>query len=238
MKIYLNTYGGLGNQIFQIAAALKISKVSDRSKIIISTANIEKYNVKRKLGIFDLFDFARLNIEKNTKQKLIHKIRLARAHEGKLFSNKIFLINDKNFSNCNINNENSSIYMDGYFQSDWQQNDLDEISLILKNTLRKNYLENFNNNCGIHIRGSDFLKLGWNKISKSYYQKAINAIRKQNENIKFIVYTDDKEYASSIMTECDAQYKFSEQGVFEDFLNFGSHKYKVLSASSLLGRVL
>ena len=76
------------------------------------------------------------------------------------------------------------------------------------------YLENFNNNCGIHIRGSDFLKLGWNKISKSYYQKAINAIRKQNENIKFIVYTDDKEYASSIMTECDAQYKFSEQGVF------------------------
>lgn len=232
MKIHLNTYGGLGNQIFQLAAAIKISQVADQPKIVISRPNIEKYKVKRNFGIFDLFDLDQLNIDIKTEKNFLHKNRIARFYGGRLFSKKIFLINDKNFSSCNISYENLSIYMDGYFQSAWQQNDLDEIRLKLKNSLNKNYATDLNNNCGIHIRGGDFIKLGWNKITKDYYHKSINLIKKQSKNIKFIVYTDDQAYASSIMAGCDVQFKFSDQGIFEDFFSFGSHKYKVLSASS------
>ena len=91
--------------------------------------------------------------------------------------------------------------IDGYFQSEkYFVNhrtgilDLFEMPFKIKDYIDKKYKKLLEGNtCSIHIRRGDYLKNPqYHPIQDlSYYEKAISKISKNNENVKFLVFSDD-----------------------------------------------
>ena len=59
MLVYLNTYGGLGNQVFQLLAALRISRSSVHRRILICDS-AHQYAEQRSIELGALFEVSAL----------------------------------------------------------------------------------------------------------------------------------------------------------------------------------
>lgn len=230
--IFLRLAGGLGNQLFQLGAAGCLSRNFDLP-VSIDCSALSSYDTPRNISLDKILDLESFCMNNDPYiDSMILKRRIPKLIGGNFFGN--YFINDNNFTNfIEIKKQPTKVFLDGYFNGFVNQNIFNQ-SVSLLSSFYKRKLSLKKDTCAIHIRGGDYLKLGWDKITQEYYQTATNLVKNQNQNqnTKFVVYTDDKEYASSIMKTFDVQFSFSDQGIYEDFFNFGSHKYKILSAST------
>ena len=228
--IFLRLAGGLGNQLFQLGAAGCLSRNFDLP-VSIDCSALSSYDTPRNISLDKILDLESFCMNNDPYiDSMILKKRIPKLIGGNFFGN--YFINDNNFTNfIEVKKQPTKVFLDGYFNGFVNQNIFNQ-SVSLLSSFYKRKLSLKKDTCAIHIRGGDFLKLGWDKITQEYYQTATNLVKNQNQNTKFVVYTDDKEYASSIMKTFDVQFSFSDQGIYEDFFNFGSHKYKILSAST------
>lgn len=151
--IILNLKGGLGNQIFQYAAALKYAIKYDK-KLYIYTGNLTAYKTKRDFSLNVFID--------NT----ILEVVLIKS-KSIFFIKKYFLILLKKI-NCFIITEKNfftklpscvTIIDDYFIDSKFLDN---EIVFYLKELLYKNFSNkiydlSFEHGIGIHIRGTDRL---------------------------------------------------------------------------------
>ncbi len=228
--IIVRLAGGLGNQIFQFGVALSLAKKNNINKIIIDDSNLSKYTVKRKNELINFFNLDKLDIEVSFEYKFITKLRIPKIFPIRI--GNILLLSDKNFELVK-NNEYKHIIMDGYFQWVLSQEDFDEIVNFLKKIFISNNLDYYKEGCIIHIRGGDFIKLGWNRItSKEYYIKAIKYMKDKYHQDKFYVVTDDKRYSKTLLKGLDVEYKFIGGDMYEDFYLIGSFQYRILSSST------
>ena len=228
--IIVRLAGGLGNQIFQLGAALLLAKKYDIKKIIINDSSLNNYDIKRENELLNFFDFSKLNIEIKFKNTLIVNLRIPRLIPLKL-PNYLF-VSDRNFQNIFYKANRYFMILDGYFQKCLTQKNFNEEVEILKKIFIKNKLEKIDG-CVIHIRGSDFVKLGWNNItSKEYYIKAIELMKKEYHQNKFYIVTDDKNYSKIILNDLNINYKFIGGSIYEDFYLIGNFKYRILSSST------
>jgi len=233
-KIYIRLAGGLGNQIFQIGASLLIAKKFKHTKLYLEINSLNQYTQKRNLELFKIFNIKKLE-EIGVMPYITKNNIFAISRLPKIFSinkkNWPFL-NDINFKN-NLNNSNNFIIMDGYFQNCiTQDNFIDEIN-ILKKILFDNSYEFVYDECVIHVRGRDFIKLGWNNIcNMQYYQKAIAIMNKQYNIKKYYIVTDDINYSEYILKKFKIEYEYYNSSSVEDFLFIGRCKYRILSNST------
>jgi len=222
--------GGLGNQIFQLGAGLLLAQKSGIKKILLDDSSLSNYDAKRENELLKFFDFSKLNIDVEFKNSSIVQLRLPKLLS--LNITKFPLISDKNFQ-TSINNPNKFfMLLDGYFQECIAQDDFDQEIQLLQNILINNKIEK-KDGCVIHIRGGDFVKLGWNSVTpKEYYINAMQKMTKEYHIEKFHIVTDDKEYSKTILDELDIEYKFIGNSMYEDFMLIGNFKYRVLSSST------
>ena len=219
-KVILNIKGGLGNQIFQIIAALNYCKKNKINKLYIYTPNLINYKVIRKMDIdLNLFNFP-LSIKVLDKKYIFLSKRFIQIL--KLFNNKIVrVINDKNISqytNSKIN------ILDGYFQTT-QSLFLDNILHDFSSQFDKiytNYITqflpilniDFDNDYGLHIRGSDFLG----------HKQLINndpiLILKKIKLKKIFIFTDDKPYAQKLLKDLNNKIIFISDYNLTDLQEF------------------
>lgn len=227
--IHIRLVGGLGNQLFQLGAALELSKYAEKINVNISYLN--KYKSKRTPDIDKILHLPSNKFTFSNEFIPIHHLRLAKIFN---FSTSNFaFINDKNF-NQYIFRQNycKNIYVDGYFI----ENISDEIfSTFIKNI--KKYLIDIDKNnlvreeCVIHIRGGDFLELGYELDNiRNFYRDAVSKISEVNRNINFRLVTDDLEYSRYILEGID--YKYSKSSIKEDFNLIRFSRHKIISNST------
>jgi len=220
--------GGLGNQIFQFAAALLYA--NGEQDIVLDTSGMSRYESKHTNELMKFFDLSHYNMSIREANSYIAKMRLA-----KLFAFKIVdwpLIGDKNFEFSEEFEYHQNIFMDGYFQEGLTQQAFDkEVELLKPLLIRKNFAVESADVCIIHIRGGDFVRLGWNTVTpKEYYQAAITHM--QTGNVKFHIVTDDREYAKNVFDDMGIEYKFVGSSIIEDFFLIGAYSKRILSSST------
>jgi len=205
--VLCNLKGGLGNQMFQYAAARGTFK---EQSISFDHTFLNKYNKNNEIFTARKFE---LGIFKNLRTEKINNLFLTSIISKNLLLRilkRIFHLNvrvisdfDKCDQNCSSYNNERFIYMDGYFQSEQYfkhiRNELLEefnfpklpesvTPLMLK-------IISFNNSVGIHVRRGDYLKspnLSFHGILDiEFYTKAIKALEQKLSSLHYFVFSDD-----------------------------------------------
>ena len=202
--LFSRMIGGLGNQLFQIAAVLKYRR--NKEKVIISfLGDIHKpKRVNCLRSIFEIPDW--LYFDNSRKLNLLIKL-FARSSAGLRFGSYLPLvgINDRNFKHKDYYFLNQKLlFLDGYFNQNWTHSQLSSIFCILKLKpikLNKEQLQLCNQNVVIHIRGGDFLSIKNLNICKlDYYKNSVKyALSKGLKT--FIVICEDQRYGKQIIKE-------------------------------------
>lgn len=194
--------GGLGNQIFQLNFANYLKKEGFNVYINLEWFNSDIFNdgTTRRSLILNPLDFELENankfilnkfsyFENLQNYKIINKLSLPilkntyKQHNGHFFD----LENKKKYNRFS-----------GYWQN---QKYLKGQKNYLLNSLEKNSLFNLNLNSPnqktlIHIRKTDYVKLG-EELPESYYKNAINEISRKEKLFKYDIFTDEKILAST-----------------------------------------
>ena len=222
--------GGLGNQIFQLGTGLLLAHKSGIKRIMLDDSALKNYDIQRENELLGFFDLTKLKIEINFCNSTFTKLRLPKLLPLK--ARKYPFVNDKNFQFILKNPNKQFLLIDGYFQECLTQQDFDTEIQILKDMFIQRSLEK-QDGCVIHIRGGDFVKLGWNSVtSKEYYKNAIEKMKDNYNQNDFYIVTDDKDYSETILKDLNIKYKFIGNSMYEDFNLIGSFKYRVLSSST------
>jgi len=93
--IVVRMAGGLGNQIFQLGAALLLARTSGDYKIILDDSALRNYGVARENEILKFFDFDRLNIDIRFGNSFIANFRIPKLIPIK--KQKYPFVSDANF---------------------------------------------------------------------------------------------------------------------------------------------
>lgn len=229
--IIIRLAGGLGNQIFQLGAGLILAQKSGIMNISIDDSFLSTYESKTNnelIKFFDIFNNNNYNIE--FKKSQITRYRIPKIFPFRI--NNYPFVSDRNFQYLTNNPNKRFMYLDGYFQSCLTQQDFEYEITVFKKFIKNQKIIN-QDSCIIHIRGGDFIKLGWNIVTpKEYYIKAIKIMQKQYRQDKFYIVTDDKDYSKTIFKELNINYEFIGSNMYEDFYLIGSYKYRILSSST------
>ncbi len=197
--ITINLKGGLGNQMFQYAAARHLG-VKYKTNLVLNTeyfSNIPHGDVPRKyqLNIFNIDKNIKFKESINQTVKLLQKILL------KFFGEKIQIPLANILLKVGL-----SVHLNGYFQSEIYFKNIRDI-LLKEFTLTKelgeeagkikNILEN-SEGVAINIRHADYLRPDYIKIYRTcnmeYYNKAVEYIKNEVKNPLICVFSDDPEW--------------------------------------------
>lgn len=231
--IILRLSGGLGNQIFQLGAALLLTQTLSITDVIIDDSSLNQYKAKRKNDLTNFFDFSLSDINIQFSQSFIARLRLP-----KLFPLKLRhwpLISEKNFKEALISGSSPILLLDGYFQKYLRQDDFNNMLKLLSGIFKLPIVDDEPNKCVIHIRGGDFLKFGWNSVTPiKYYQSAIEYMLKNYCIKEFLVVTDDLSYAMKVMDTSTLvpQYKLMQGDIVSAFQAIASIKKRIISNST------
>ena len=231
--IYLRLSGGLGNQLFQFGYALFIQEITGK-KISIDISNLSKYETPRD---FSLSTILNINFDTTIITKtphLFNKMRMSKVFSGRCFRNKF--ISDKNAEDIidddfvNI----SSIFVDGYFIQSINNDIFDRIVSCILTLLKRDLYQpdKYRGCCSLHIRGGDFLKLGWNVCDSNYYNENYNKLTENHRIEKVISLTDDNEYFLKINKELNFENENISNSMANDFSILLSTKYSIISSST------
>tara|TARA_S200000501_G_scaffold368717_1_gene406999 strand:+ start:174 stop:1028 length:855 start_codon:yes stop_codon:yes gene_type:complete len=203
-KISVLFFGGLGNQLFQLAFAktLEIKYPNIRLEYI----DLTKFqNIKRSWCL------SKLSIKGKKISKLDYFLLYVKRIINKklpMIGIKIFFFNIINESKYKYINKNSIKYSNFIFDGYWQSEDyfFANKKYLVNQFLkpRINLINKYKSfkTVALHIRIGDYVH---NKVSKknhfvcdfNWYRKAINYLYEINNNFKFIIYTDDYEYVKT-----------------------------------------
>lgn len=229
MNLNAYIYGGLGNQLFQFNFVLFIAK-----KYSIKSVNLiietKKFQTKRELQLFKVLDLKK--IKKDFKINFVQKPKFLYYVTKKIKVDLLsyFFFNDNYTKVDRFLKKNSTLFINGYFQKFFLKN-RDSV-YVLKPYFRINNYEVKNNLC-IHIRGGDFVELGWTN-SEEDKDFIIESLKKMKEikNEKLDVFSDDHKYAKKVMDNTNFDYQIISSSITEDFFKISLYKYKILTAST------
>lgn len=216
--------GGIGNQMFQYAAAYSISKFRHQ-RILLSVSNIKNDSQRDfKLDQFQiehsaLIDNSSMNLFVRIMGiRIVNKVfRLLQIRNIRFFEWLYILESNFNYPKYMLFTlETNNVCIDGY----WQDYKIfDAHSEKIKDQLKLKNIPDYikkiagtlgGNSCvSIHIRRGDYLdpKNKRLRVNKKYYLRAISYIKESVASPMFYVFTDDKDYSNKIMNELGLRYK-------------------------------
>ena len=231
--IYLCTQGGIGNQLFQIAYAIKLSKLYKKKIYLLKKHLNPRGGDKRARSIENLgFDFP-------YSYKFLPNSKLIRSFYVKYLSLGTTYIDDKT-KGFQFNSNNDFI-IDGFFQNPIELEEVkDDIRNVIKAKLSELKIDKMpSNRVAIHIRRGDYISnLAAAKshgfVGLQYY---LNAIEITASNIKepiYDIYTDDIKWVNdNIVPIIPANIK-SKEGFDSnlEFLNLMGYQNFIIANSS------
>ncbi|MGC5703638.1 alpha-1,2-fucosyltransferase [Pseudomonas sp. NFXW11] len=213
--IIAHLIGGLGNQMFQYAAARALSVRKD-TQLLLDLSSFETYNLHQGFELNKIFN-APVETAKNTdiknvlgwKSPRLIRRALQRSELGWLRSNNFII--EPSFEYWNgISHASENSYLMGYWQSERYFQDIE--STVRNDFSFKLELSDINlelakkiaqsNSVSLHVRRGDYVNNEKNKsiyssCSIEYYQSAINHISQYVTEPEFFIFSDDIEWAKS-----------------------------------------
>lgn len=198
--------GGLGNQLFQYACAVALSKRFDARLAFDASILTPRDAIGRRLELNRIFDGKVVEEDALPSMPLVRSENPAAlvAEVGALYASGA-----------------SAIVLDGYFQ---EENFFLEVGAEIKSALaefRQRYLAGGTlpkqSSCtvGLHLRRHDYQHLGL--CADSYYIESINWFnRKYGGDVQFFVFTDEPLYTSDLLRSISGQARVS-------IVNTGDH---------------
>lgn len=205
--IYCKLRGGLGNQMFQYAAAYSLSK-SKGTSILVDSLEFKKTSFNLELTVFNQLQLTfsnKLDCYIQFPMAFVPGLRkLFKKITPKIAADKRKYFYEYKFSYINeIDHAPKTCYLDGYWQSykylKNHEQDIREIYTFSKPEDPNNldFLKQIHesNSVSIHIRRGDYLKPGIKEVHGNlgleYYQAAIDAINSKVQSSKFFIFSND-----------------------------------------------
>jgi hypothetical protein len=195
--IHVRLAGGLGNQLFQLAAATLVDPTG-HSRIVVHTGALGRYVAKRQPDSLRLMGSSEFSVSPdNTLIANCLRWFVVTGRAGKWIPG--LSLSDQDFERGLIT-KRKAIILDGYYQQGW--NDSRMVQATQRMRVRPPAPEAAarvsSEECVIHIRGGDFLRLPQYQVATpSYYHSAIEQARAAGYT-RFAVITDDPPYALQI----------------------------------------
>jgi hypothetical protein len=197
--------GGLGNQLFQFAAALALRGRAD-DPLFLGTQALSRYQVRRKFDMATLLDlpaWCRTDHAGARPSDLASMLLSARI--GRLLP--IYGANDKTFpellKRSSQGRPRAHLWLDGYFQRGWTWPLFDAARRQIRAMLRPAPAPQNQPAADLvlHIRGSDFLKSPIHDVvDAGYYERALSVVHAACPGIRdAIVVTDDVQHARRLV---------------------------------------
>jgi hypothetical protein len=192
--ISLRLKGGLGNQLFQLAAALHVSKDTN---IRLLTRSLKMYKRTFDADIGRLLDLNQMRVSLVDKGTLLDNLTIY-GRAGIFLP--YFGVNDRNIKYVSARSKKFSI-LEGYFQEFWTPETLFPIADIFKKNIKvsdstyplKDKL------VMMHIRGLDFLNdRNLSIIDIDWIARAIDVCIRENDVENILIVTDDIYFAEKI----------------------------------------
>jgi hypothetical protein len=202
--IYLRIAGGLGNQLFQVTAAVYCSQLLGLPISIVS-AGLSRYKAKREplfLQIISGFPgLTCISAPSSISSFFADKLRVGRLPLP------FISINDRNFFE-RVPNRLHGLprFMDGYFQSCWHPGSFAQSVAHLKvvPAVDLPHLRLAIDDVGVHVRGSDFLAdSGFSLAGSDFYIKSVGLAFQEGYR-SFVFFTDDPQYCNRIISAVHA----------------------------------
>ena len=237
--------GGLGNQLFQYAAGLALSK-KHNTPLKINT-NFNSLDTNRRLAL------THFNIDVNQANQIeINHLYPSSSLNRKIqsilpTSRKSFYKEQKISFQSNFSQLSSSVYLKGYWQSEMYFSSINQLikeKYILDPACYKNasdFIQQLSSHesVSIHVRKGDYLKAPYNayyaELNNEYYKRAIGFLKEICPALKVYVFTDDPSWVEQHLDlglpfELASGHKTNS--MFEDFQAMRSCKYHVIANSS------
>lgn len=193
--LIIELIGGLGNQIFQIAAAYAMSKITGHTFAISSYCLFNSHSdIDYTKSIFN-----KLNVQSFNKDEVIYLRESDYNHD---YNRMIFDIN-------NILNS-QTIVLNGYFQNfkifdDYYTEIIDLLNLELNHY---KYPE-LNKSCFLHVRRGDYVGNNYHELNlEDYYKKALDII---NTYDYIYIMSNDIEWCKKWNLLKDIKHRFIEE---------------------------
>lgn len=200
-KKYVVPYlqGRLGNRLFQVFAAKKYAEMHGHT--VVFSEKFIKYNPKEEESFDDL-------------KRIFPDIQVIKE----IGLHEILNYSDTPWEYIEMPYIDSSVVLDGYFQN---YRYIPE-SIVKSPPIRKTPL--LENTYFIHIRGGDYLNHPLHFVDlRKYYGRCIDLIKRADSEAKFLVFSDDNEYANKIMKEYSVTYTISDKvGAFDALAEMSS----------------
>ncbi|MEK8024804.1 alpha-1,2-fucosyltransferase [Pseudaquabacterium rugosum] len=237
--IYLRLSGGLGNQLYQLAAAALLSQCR-QTPVTVFTDALQRYNSPRDPDSIQLLmDQQWLHVA-STAEMRIHRWLSVSARAGRLLPG--LGVNDKTFwQRSKAAGSQWPLFADGYFQHGWTQDTFARaISAMHVRPIAARAAERLMmDEIAVHIRGGDFLKLPrFQVVHAPFYIDAVRQSLAQGFT-RFAVITDDPTYAAKVCNaikgHCpDATFRMLERGAnaLEDFDTLRSAPGRIMGNST------
>jgi hypothetical protein len=236
--IIINLKGGLGNQMFQFAAAYCLS-LKNNTNLVMDTRLMEEYKInpppRNPPRDFDLDIFG---IEKNiaTNKDLFKVLQFPKSYKiRKLISAVLNIFGILVFSEKNrlldkrvIDSKKKNLYLDGHWQDErYFLNYRNEIINLYHFESLKNLKENINfikkisssSSICVNVRRTDFINNPeHNVVDIEYYKKAINRFKKlKGDDLKLFIFSDDLDW-------CKENFSFFKKTYFVEH-NYAGRKF-------------
>lgn len=199
--LYIRLAGGLGNQVFQLAAAMAL-RDARQERVLFGVRALGRYRAARALELTHFFDLPGW-FETCDACGAHGRIAEAvlRTRVGRLAP--ILGVSDRSFAARVVSRRRSFrvALVDGYFQRDWPTETFDAtrrglMQMTVPGLSGSDGSGNYD--CVLHIRGGDFLQSPHsNVVGRSFYERAVHALRETMDIRRIYVVTDDPAYARS-----------------------------------------
>ena len=231
--IVINLMGGLGNQMFQYAAA-KALALEKKHKLYLNTKGFQTY-LLHKYGLYH-FSMQQNNYKEPSRiqRKFIE-----------IFRNKIVHIEKEfNYNPLIQNLKRNPIFLEGYFQSEKYfikyekqiRADFEIISPLKQKTQDTIDLMKTVNSVAIHIRRGDYLLHDIHNTNKTkYYKDSMMTIEDSVNNPVYFLFSDDMNWVkSNFKSNSETHFvDFNDAETnYEDLKLMSSCKHNIIANSS------
>ncbi len=242
--IIVQTIGGLGNQMFQYAAARALAEIN-QTEVKLDVSGFQNYQLRN----FDLFHFA-VNAKVATQDeidevKAINSIQRVHAfvtpYPNKKFYKQTYFHFDKRFFKLT-----SPVYIKGHFHSELFFSPVQNLirrEFTFKNPLSSSIINlgnqlNKSNTVSLHVRRGDYKSNAALKyhgiLPLDYYKKAISIIEQQHPNTSIYIFSDDSAWVQKNLQLSNATIVSGNlsQTHFDDLYLMSQCQHNIIANSS------
>lgn len=239
MKISILVYGGLGNQLFQIAfgQSLKLSY----KNLDIDYINFTEFAKTKRVWELDYLKIKPVKISKIKLSSIFLK-RKINSNLNKLWPKLNFLgiIDEYKYNlDSNFFDIKKKFIFDGYWQSErYFSKHGEDIKRFLNSPFKS--IKNKNEKVAVHIRLGDYLSTPQGRSNHlvcdfDWYKKAISYLKDVNNNFKFTIFSDEIDFVKKefqYLSNVDIYNSDYTKNAYEDLYKMASFDHFIISNSS------